>query len=116
MGKFDGETLAFSCVRFSNGIIGRFEGIGSNGNWHQSDVIWSVEGTKGEITINGTGELRVYSKEHPNGEVIKYNRHHPHGMAIQDFAKYVLRMTGKNTIYVEILSNMAVWSSVMIFA
>lgn len=88
--KFDGETLAFSCVRFSNGIIGRFEVIGSNGNWHQSDVIWSVEGTKGEITINGTGELRVYSKEHPNGEVIKYNRHHPHGMAIQDFAKYVL--------------------------
>ena len=86
----DGESLAFVLLRFDSGVIGSFEVCSSGGNWKPSRPMFSVEGSLGELVIDGDFKLRLYNAQHPEGEAVSFKRHHPHGMVINEFANWCL--------------------------
>mmetsp|Transcript_120568 Transcript_120568/g.375390 ORF Transcript_120568/g.375390 Transcript_120568/m.375390 type:complete len:386 (-) Transcript_120568:103-1260(-) len=86
----DGESVALAAVRFSNGAVGSFEAV-SSGVWRPARPIWSVEGTEGEVVVESSGSVRLFSADHPDGLDVPAPRLHPHGGVLRDFALAVLQ-------------------------
>jgi len=86
-----GESMARALLRFCSGVIGVLDGIMKD-DLFVPEPMFRITGSRGEITIERSGCVLLWTDEHPTGEPIGevggYHRSYPGEFA--DFAAAVL--------------------------